>query len=106
YRIDDAFYGIADPGHLAQFGDVLDQITLEDVNAALKKHLQLADMTIAIVTGDAAGLQKALESEAPSTIEYPSPKAAEILEEDKVIATHPLNIASVETLPVQEIFQR
>ncbi len=59
---------------------------------------------IAMVTGGAAAMAEALESDAPSPMSYGSPKPDEVLEEDKVIAEYPLGIASVRTVPVDEIF--
>ncbi|MEM1182607.1 MAG: pitrilysin family protein [Acidobacteriota bacterium] len=104
YRVDDVFYGVPDPGHLARFGDMMKSITREDVNAALKKYLQTGDLKIAIVTGDAEGLKTTLESGAPTPITYASPKSDEVLAEDKLIAAYPLNIANIETVSVQDIF--
>ena len=106
YRVDDAFYGIEDPGHLARFGEMMQSITREEVNAALKKYLQTANLKIAIVTGDVAGLKAAFESGEPTPITYASPKSDEVLEEDKVIAAYPLDIASIETIGVKEIFEQ
>ncbi|MEO1366765.1 MAG: insulinase family protein, partial [Acidobacteriota bacterium] len=104
YRIDDAFYGVPDPGHIARFGEMLASITREEVNAALKKHLQTGNLKIAIVTGDAAGLQAALEGGAPTPITYASPKSDEVLAEDKLIEAYPLDIKAVQTVGVQDIF--
>ncbi len=86
YAMDDAFYRIGEPGHLERFRRMMDEITLEEVNAAIAKHLRYDDMTIAIVTGDAAGLRETLVSGAPTPIEYASPMPAEILAEDELIA--------------------
>ena len=40
YAVDDAFYGLDGKGHLEQFGEMMASITREEVNAALRKHLQ------------------------------------------------------------------
>ena len=86
YAMDDRFYGIDGDGHLARFRRIMDELTLEDVNSAIKRHLQYADLKIAIVTGDATNLRTLLASDAPTPITYATPKADDILAEDAVIA--------------------
>lgn len=107
YAIDDRFYGIDDPGHLEGFADALASLTVEDVNAALKRHLRSDRLKIAIVTGEADMLKNALTTDAESRMEYSSEKPAEVLAEDKIIGTYPLGIATdaVTIVPVDEIFQ-
>ncbi len=106
YAIDDRFYGIEEEGHLAKFRQMMGQITREEVNAALRQHLQTANLQIAIVSGEATGLSKALIADAPSPIEYPAPKPAEVLSEDEEISTYPLAIAAdaVQIVSVEDIF--
>ncbi len=106
YAVDDRFYGVEGEGHLARFAEMIDSITREEVNAALKKHLKYDNLQIAMVTGDAEGLKQALIAEAPSPMTYGSEKSAEILAEDKEIETFPLAIGedAVTIVPVEEIF--
>lgn len=92
YAMDDVFHGIGAPGHLERFRRIMDELTLEEVNAAVAKHLQTENMTIAIVTGDASGLREAIVSGAPTPIEYASPMPDEILAEDALIAEYPLDV--------------
>jgi zinc protease len=108
YAIDDRFYGIDGEGHLARFRAMLGELTLEDVNAALKRHLQYANLKIAIVTGEAERLRDALVSGAPTPIEYPTPKPPEVMAEDQEIAAFPLAISSerVTIVPVDSAFER
>jgi len=108
YAVDDRFYGVEGDGHLARFRKMMDELTLEDVNAAIKKHLQYANLKIAIVTGDADGLRAALVSGAPTPITYDTPKPAAITDEDREIAAFPLGITAerVTTVPVDEAFER
>jgi len=107
YAVDDAYYGIPSPGHLAQFRAKMDGLTREAVNAALKRHLDPANARIAIVTGEAARLAEALGSDAPSPIEYATPKPSEVLEADEAIATYPLGIepGNIVTVPVDRMFE-
>lgn len=107
YAVDDAYYGIDDPGHLERFRREMAAMTRERVNDALKRHFRPENATIAMVTGNAAGLAEALAADAPSPISYASPKPPEVLEEDAVIETYPLGIDadSIRVVPVDSMFE-
>jgi zinc protease len=107
YALDDAFYGLKE-SHLTTFRRMMDELTLEDVNAAIRRHWQFGNMRIAIVTQDAAPFADALAADAPSTITYSSPKPDSILEEDKAIAAFPLKIKreNIRIVPVTDLFVR
>ena len=105
YAVDDRFYGL--DGHLARFRRVMDELTLEDVNAAVRKYLQVDNLVIALVTADAEGLKHALAADTPSPIDYgPIQKPAEILAEDKEIEHYPLRVhaENVSIIPVDDMF--
>ena len=85
YAVDDRFYGLDAEGHLAPFRKMMDELTLEEVNAAIKRHWQDENLQIAIVTGEAASMRALLASGAPTPITYATPKPAAILEEDRII---------------------
>jgi zinc protease len=116
YQLDDRYYGLdaggqpgAGDGHLARARKVLKELTLEEVNAAVKQHLRPADLWIAIVTQHAEELKQALASEAPSPMTYPAgaDKHAALLEEDKIIATWPLGLLGerIGIVPVAKMFE-
>lgn len=106
YAIDDVIYEIAPPGHLARFRQMMDELTLEDVNAAIRRHLQYERLLIAIVTGDWEGLAARLASDAPSPIVYATPKPESVLAEDREIERWPLKIDDerIRTIPVEQVF--
>ncbi len=106
YAIDDSFYGIDSEGHLARFVRLMDELTRDEVNAAIARHWQTQDLAIAIVTGDAGGIAAALASGAPTPIEYANEMPAAVLEEDEAISAYPLAIdaGSIERWPVATIF--
>jgi zinc protease len=108
YAMDDRFYGLEEEGHLARFRRMMDELTLEDVNAAMKRHWQYEHLTIAIVTGATAALRARLASGEPTPIAYATPKPAPILEEDRIIEAWPLRLAEkrMTTIPVAEAFER
>ncbi len=106
YAVDDRFYGIEE-GHLQRLRRITSELTLEEVNAAIAKHLQTDDLVIAMVTADAAGLRDALVSDAPSPIDYGDvPKPDEVLAEDQEIMRHPLKVSAdrVTIVPVEDMF--
>ncbi|MFH1573299.1 MAG: pitrilysin family protein [Acidobacteriota bacterium] len=60
YRMDDSFYGYPDPGFLASIKPGLDALTLDQVNAAIRKYLQAGNMWVVIITQDAEGMKRKL----------------------------------------------
>ena len=107
YAVDDRFYGIEGDGHLARFRQLLDEITLDEVNAVVRRHLRADTLKISIVTGDAEALADALSTDAPSPLDYESPKPQAVTNEDSDIATFPLDISpeNIVIVPVEEMFQ-
>jgi len=108
YAMDDRFYGIAAPGHLARFRDEMGRISREQVNTVARKYLQSGNMVIAIVTQDAAALADALAADEASPISYATPKPPEVLAEDRSISGYPLGISreNIRIVPVSEMLQR
>ncbi|MDH3786167.1 MAG: insulinase family protein, partial [Acidobacteriota bacterium] len=106
YRLDDQFYGIDGEGHLARFREVLDTLTREEVNAAIRKHLGSSGVYIAMVTGDAVGMAEALISDGPSPMTYGSTKPDDVLAEDREISSFSLKIEKddVRIVAVDAIF--
>jgi zinc protease len=107
YAIDDRFYALKG-SHLETFRKMMSEVTLKDVNAAIKKYWQYNDMHIAIVTNDAASLKEALGNETASPITYKTPKPQHVLDEDKEISAFPLGIKAedVTIVPVAELFMK
>lgn len=107
YAIDDRFYSI-NGSHLENFRRMMDEVTLTDVNAAIRKHWQYGNMQIAIITKGAQAFKDVLVADAPSPITYGSPKSAEVLEEDKEIIAFPLKVKAenVRIVPMEQLFQR
>ena len=107
YAIDDRYFGCKDD--LATFRRMMDEITLEECNAAIRKYMKLDDAVIAIVTKDAKGLAAALAAGEPSPIQYGEgiTKSPEVLAEDAEIAKYPLKISAgaIQTIPVAEMFE-
>lgn len=109
YALDDRFYGIGAPGHLANFRKAMGEITLDEVNAAIKKYFKSDNLVIAMVTADAEALKTQLVEGKPSPIDYGTiKKDAAILKEDKEIEKYPLKIdgKNVQIIPVDQMFEK
>ncbi|MDC1068845.1 pitrilysin family protein [Candidatus Kapabacteria bacterium] len=109
YQIDADFYGIKG-GYIDIYREKIKNLTLEQVNAAIKKYIQYDNMMIAAVTKDAEGFRTELIENGESSIKdwYSSEKPEEIYEEDKTIANYPLDIKEdkVTIVPVSEMFEK
>jgi len=106
YAMDDVFYGI--PGsYLERFRKRMETLTLEDVNAAIKKYLQYKNLKVVFVTSEAQQLKEALVANTPSPITYPSPKPQDVLEEDKAISVYPISVKpeNISIRPVDTMFR-
>ncbi|MFT3922958.1 MAG: insulinase family protein [Myxococcales bacterium] len=104
--LDDAFYGNQGP-YLDVLRAQVRALTRDQVNAALKRHLDPEKLQIALVAPDAEKFSAQLVAGAPSPIVYASEKPAEILEEDKQVVVYPLNLLApqVKVVPVAEVFK-
>ncbi|HEY0871967.1 MAG TPA: pitrilysin family protein [Vicinamibacterales bacterium] len=107
YAIDDAFYGIGAPGFLKSLQPAVDRVTPEQVNAAIKKHLQDDNFYLVIITADAAGMKQKLLSGAATPITYAGRRPAELLAEDKIIASFPIPVkeSDITILPIDKVLQ-
>ena len=52
YRLDDMFYGMKDRGYLVEMLANIDKLTAEQINAAIRKYLQVANLKYVIVTNE------------------------------------------------------
>ncbi len=83
YAIDSRYYGI--PEFTQYISESLKKLTVEQVNAVIKKHLQAENVKFAIITKDAEDLRERLIANTPSPISYDAAKPEDILAEDKII---------------------
>jgi zinc protease len=106
YAIDSLYYGT--PDFLEQYRAALAKMTPESVHAALQRQLRPEALNFAFVTQDAEALARLLQEQPPSPITYASPKAPELLEEDKVISSRPLPIRpdAVQVVPASSFMAR
>ncbi len=103
YHMDSQFYGNDDFVTMVKSG--LTKLTLADVNAIIKKHLQTDDIQFVFITEQAADLKKRLVNETPSPMTYNSEQPSSILDEDKIIQGYPLNLDKVEIIKIDKVFE-
>jgi zinc protease len=109
WLLDSRFYGRED--YLKELDALLEKLTIEDVNAALRKHWQTKNMFVTIVTdaSEAEPLAKNLRENLPSPMSYSNlmksglPK--DVLKEDDEVARYKLNIQSVKIVPSADTFK-
>jgi zinc protease len=105
YALDSKFYGI--PNFNEYMKTNLAQLTLADVNQAIKKYLATNKMRVVMITKDAEGLRNQIVNNTPATITYAAPKAKDITDEDKIIFTYPIPVkaADVTITPIDKVFE-
>jgi zinc protease len=105
YAMDGAFYGRDDL--VTELARRLPTMTVDQVNAAVRKHLSAPGIKVVLVARDAKGLTRALQSGDPSPIVYDTEGTPDdVLKEDKAIAAFPLRDVTVKTVPVADMFQK
>ena len=107
YQMDSEFYDTR--FFIDRIQEELPRLKLEDVNAAVKRHLQAANLAVAIVTENAAALKETLLSGKPTPITYQTPTTSEaLLKEDKEIESFrlPLNRERLLIVKAQELFEK
>lgn len=105
YFVDSQFHGIGDfPEHVR---GALDKLTLEQVNAAIRAHLNPANAHFVYVTRDAEELANMLKRNTPTPVTYNTEKSAALAAEDRVIEKLPIGIKAdrIRVVPVAEVFE-
>jgi len=104
YALDSQWYGTPEFTRMMREG--LAKLTVADVNAAIRKHLSSKNLSVVVITKDAAGLKDKLVSEAFSPISYDAKKPQALLDEDKAIGALKLGIKAeaVRITPAAQVF--
>lgn len=105
YQLDSSFYGTG--FYIDEIEKRLATMTVEDVNRAVKKHLDRWDFRVAMVASNAAEMAAAVKENRRSPVTYQTSGASEeVLAEDREIEVLVLPIDSVKVIPVAESFQK
>lgn len=118
YKLDDIFYGMSDRGYLDTMLKSIDAVTPEQVNAAIKNHLQTASLKYVIVTNASEGEHLANDianntnvvTKTPAEYHIPTPVPPEkqkLLDQDKKWTEYPLNIprGNIHIIPSDQLFE-
>ncbi len=105
YAIDSLYYRI--PSYNQYLKDGLAKLTRDDVNQAIRKHLQTSNMQIVMVASGCEELKKRLLANEVSPMKYNAAKPDDILREDKIVEAWkiPLEAANVHITPVEKVFE-
>ena len=118
YRLEDMFYGSKEHGYIQEMLANIDAVTPEQVNAAIKKHLQTENLKYIIVTNE-AGAEKLADDIANNTnvvsktaaeyhiAEPVPPEKQKMLDQDKQWAAYPLEIPrkNIHVVKAEEMFE-
>jgi zinc protease len=104
YQLDSSFYQTN--FYIDEIERRLKTMSVDDVNRAVKKHLDRWDFTVAIVAANAAELKGAIQTNAKSPITYQTAGTADdVLEEDEIIEVYELPINRVRVVSVDTLFE-
>jgi zinc protease len=103
FAMDSKFYGM--DYFIDEIERRLSALDAQQVNEAVRKHLQTKDFQAVLVTAGAADVQAYLEADEPSPMPYNSPPEPAVAEDDKTIEKLPVKADSFRIVPVDEMFQ-
>lgn len=109
YLMDSRFYGRDD--YLLELDQLLKNLTLEQVNAAIRKYWQVENMFVTIITdvSEAQPLADSLVNNLSSPMSYSNVMlqglSDEIKQEDLLVADYPLNITAVTIVDSADTFK-
>ncbi len=105
YMMDSEWYGTQ--YFIDKIEEELLNLTVEDVNRAIRTHLQSDNIKAAAVTADARGFKQALLNNTPSPISYSGSVDETVTAKDEIVNNYQLNINPdrVFIVPVNEMFE-
>lgn len=109
YLMDSKMYGREN--YIEELGNLLSKLTLEDVNNAIKKYMQIDNMKITIVTdvSEAEPLAESLRNNSPSPMSYSnlvkSGLPEDVLKEDAETENFKLNVKNVTIVDSKDTFK-
>ncbi len=105
YALDSQFYQTPQWTKYVKQG--LAQLSLADVNAAIKKYLQEENIHFVFISKDGKDMKNRLVNEQESVMKYNSPKEKDVLAKDKMLQKYPLGISAknVQIVPIDKVFE-
>lgn len=105
YALDDLFYKI--PPYLKTARKAFEKMTLQEINAAIKRNISVDDLKIVIITQDGEELKKQLSDNEMPDVQYDTPKSKDVLEEDEIIRKFDPKFQpeKINVIPVDYLFE-
>jgi zinc protease len=105
YQMDSDFYGTEGFVDLVKNG--LNDLTVEQVNAVIKKHLQMDNMQFVFITKEGADMKDRLVNDTSSPMTYNSAKPESLMAEDVIIQDLSLKLkkSQVEVVDIEKVFK-
>lgn len=109
YLMDSKFYGLED--FIGNVSEQIKKLTREDVNKALRKHLQAKNMYVSVITdtSEAEKLAESLRENKSAPIVYKpvvrNGLSEDVLAEDAAIDAYKLNVTKVEVVDSKDLFR-
>jgi len=109
FLMDSKFYGRQD--YIQELDQLLADLTVDQVNEAVRKYLQAENFFVSIITDDseAGPLAEHLRNNTVSPMSYSNlvreGLPEEVIQEDKEVSIFPLNVKSVKIIDSQETFR-
>ncbi|HEX3555762.1 MAG TPA: pitrilysin family protein [Thermoanaerobaculia bacterium] len=104
FMMDSRYYGM--PYYIDEIDSRLKNLTVDQVNAVIKKYLQTDDYDAVFVTANAQKLKETLEKDEPSPKTYNAKPDPDVVETDKTIQVLKVKPTSIRILPVDQVFQK
>ena len=104
FLMDSSYYDM--PYYIDEIDSRLATMTVDEVNAAIRKYLQTENFHGVLVTNNAADVQAYLEADEPSPMQYNTDPEPAVIEDDKTIEAVKVAPAGFRTVPIDEMFQR
>ena len=105
YALDATYLG--QPDFVEYVRNGLEALTLDQVNAAIRKHFDMDQIRFVFVAKDADDLAKRQKAGTPSPLKYNTEKPAEITAEDKIVSAYPIGVkaADVKVVKADTLFE-
>jgi zinc protease len=105
YAIDSAYYGI--PNYNEYIKAALAKLTVDDVNAAIRRHMRAENIEIVGVAKDTDAISAALTGDQATSVQYNAAKPQDVLDEDKIVERWPLHLRKqdIAVVPVESVFE-
>jgi zinc protease len=94
------------PDYVETLRGAIERLTVEQVNAAVRRHFSGEDLQVVFIAKDAAALREELLAGGFTAIDYGSPKPEEVMAEDREIGAIDLGLSPdrVQITPVEAVF--